>query len=136
VLPFHESFWVLVGSVAPVLVLTAVLSVTDAVRQMFDFSRPDDADRSDWPLRWAIFGRVLSVLLLFVAFTIIVLNMVALQSALASVEDQRNFISPDPIVFPGVITVLGLLLLAGLLGVAIRLADRHIKRTLKKAHKN
>jgi hypothetical protein len=80
------------------LVLAAVLSVTDAVRQMFDFSRPDDTDVSGWPVGWAIFGRVLSVLLFFVAFTNIVLNMGALVTALGSIELQYNYIDPGTVI--------------------------------------
>jgi hypothetical protein len=131
---FHESFWVVVGSAAPVLVLAAVVSVTDAVRQMFDFSRPDDAHRSDWPVGWAISGRVLSGLQLFAALVIIVLGAVALNSALGSILFQRNEEAPLPII-SGVATILVLLLSVGLLSVAIRLVDRRIKRIVKKAHK-
>ena len=117
------------------MVLAAVVSVTDAVRQMFDFSRPDDAHRSDWPVGWAISGRVLSGLQLLAALVIIVLGAVALNSALGSILFQRNEEAPDPII-SGVAIILGLLLSVGLLSVAIRLVDRRIKRIAKKARKH
>ena len=110
---YHDSFWVTIGTAAPVIALATVVAISDILRSAIRFPQRGFAGMF-WPTGRGVF--LLVSLLLVITLTNMAIQFVALSFALKSLAYGKNEISPTIIV---AIVPLGIILLvisAGLTG--------------------
>lgn len=110
---FHETFWVITGTAAPVIALAAVIGLTDNLRQVAgSVTDPDmnpatvDRDKAR-PVLTAYLWQLASVAVL--GGLNLLSQAVVLLASLLSVSDHRNWMPPGVAIS---FTVLGILTLA------------------------
>jgi hypothetical protein len=128
----HESFWVVVGTAAPVIALAAVVAATDTVRFSDGWTRPARAaDEEEWPEEWLRRWRSLSISLWGMSGVLLTVQVVALISALTALYQNS-----DPV--PGLIpllaepTSIGLLFIMGGVAGDMKALRRRAEKALDK----
>ena len=130
---YHEAFWVTLGTVAPVIALTCIISITDAFRTM---TRSDDpvvlptSDVETWKRLHNREGRLISLLFWSAAVNLI-LQGIALADALESLAHSKDSTSPEFFarVEPG---AFALLFLSAVLTILLRMSTRRTEEFLKR----
>jgi hypothetical protein len=126
-----ESFWVVVGTAAPVIALAAVVSATDLISVTDSFDRPDDIPEQAWPGELERQGRRVVNGAWAVVVVVLLSQVLVLNLALGSLARGYSVISPDPVwIFEPVI--IALLLGAATLNNAARTRRSGIDKALKK----
>jgi hypothetical protein len=115
---FHEAFWILTGTAAPVIALAAVVSAGSADQAWQDLREPYERYRDAAPeaaLKWLSSNAALQwrgVILAGVSkaqYVNVVLQAGLLALSLASVGSQRNAV---PLAVAGALAVVGIMLIA------------------------
>ena len=114
----HESFWVVVGTAAPVIALAAIVAFTDIARgaDELDSKYPNlDPETISQVLKITISGYVL-------VFVDVVLQAVTLLLTLLSLAARRDQV---PLIVPEIMASLGivLLLVSGVLTAVLRFTE-------------
>jgi LytS/YehU family sensor histidine kinase len=131
---FHESFWVTVGTAAPIIALASVVSIADLMgardRVSPNLSSSSSVQGDDWLDSELIRAGRLLIWAYLVGVVNGALQMVTLSIALQSLADGSNVVST---IVPRIIVPLGifLLLVSTSMTVSLRTIQRQMNHHLR-----
>jgi hypothetical protein len=129
-MPYNESFWVTVGTAAPVIALASVVTISDLLKSADRFDWLAMAAGKTWPGRSKIYLGTLVGLQMLTIIVILTIQATALSSALQSLEHGRNEAIPDDYVTAMPLSIV-LLVISAVLTVLIARTRRRVETMLK-----